>query len=286
MIRKTSGNNPVASNAEIGYVCLPSAEMESRDKYIQRCIRNYIVNVVSLRGIVYNNCKISSFKNVKFPNEVGETGTMVLVLFPYSKTNSGVVAQVYPEPESYPSYENEFQEKEMIETDNCVISLIKDAVSGIETLSIYGKVAGKSNLNICLGSVSKDANFNIDVQGDVKVNSTKTLELNVQDELKIKVKDVAKQTTFSTINYKLGQGFTLTDEFQNEIITKSTGIHVNAGNVKIGKTETLEAIFLELFDLIEAMTLKTPSGFSFPVPNNWNDFIVLKNRITEFMKVD
>ena len=281
-----SGNknyNPL----QIAYVIIDG--LTQRRKYIQDCIRLGKLNVITDTGTVFRDCPVlnKDFSNIKFPDKVGETGTLVLISFIFSSSRPVVLGTI-PNLDKYPYIQNENQQVEIAEDEDCAITIDKDPVNGTYAISIFGKTAGRSNFNISVGSVGGDAKCNIDVQGELKADVTKLAQLNVEEEFELNIRNDEEQEKFTNVKYKRGVGLEIVDEFDNKFSLKQQGSIIEIEKIRIGGKqggETLKAILNDLIQAIQQMTLNTSQGPTFAPPINMAQFQSIISRISTFMEI-
>ena len=277
---------------EIGHIIL-SAKL-SREEYIDRCSRTHTVNVITSDGSVLTECPIAmplnsnetsgEYTNPIFPTEV-KLGIPVILLFA-EDTKKPVVAFSITTNENYVLLENEKQNKKIIESDECDISIVKDPINGKLNVSIIGKTI-KGEMNLKVVSQNNDAELNIDVFGKANINGRDEINLSTQNSFNIKVRDLVTQENFAELKYLLGEGLTYIDEYDNKIVTNETGIIIETDSIRIGGDETVSKILKDLLTAIKNMQHTSPAGVTNPqkLPINWvSDFVPIINRIENFME--
>lgn len=213
------------NNTRIGYVYLTSSL--GIDEQIKKAIRTHKITVLENEGAIHHNCPVLNFKttDLEFPNELGKLGSCVLLNYPLGSTIPVVVGVVPTNDDKLlTTYESEKQRKFIKDSEECTISVIEDAESGVFHISVFGKQTGKSNFNIDVSSVDKKAKANVSVQGELNVKVTDMIKVTVEDEFNMKIRNLESQEKFSEVSYKLGTGLTIKDEFENEMYLNSNGL--------------------------------------------------------------
>lgn len=217
------------SNARIGNVVLNN-ELPI-DKQIKEALRTNRVTVLEYDGSIKQECPVLNFQtsDLIFPKEYGKLGSSVMLLQPYG-SHIPIVVGIIPDMENKNNtiIQNEYQKKFLKQSENCVVSFSEDAENGNIIISILGLKPNKSNFKINVGSVENDAKAEISVQGEMKIISTKKLDLIVNEELNLNIRNLQNKEKFNSLKYKLGEGLTIVDEFENTIITKSDKIQIQS----------------------------------------------------------
>lgn len=209
------------------------------DDQIKKAIRTHRVTVLEYDGSLKTECPVLNFNttDLVFPSEDGKLGSLVMLDYPEG-SSVPVVMGIVPDSENKLNtiYQNEYQKKFTKQSENCVISVSEDALNGNINVSILGLVEGKSNFKINVGSVQGTAKAEIACQGEMNIRSTKNLNLFVEDEFNLNVRNKVNQEKFNNIKCKLGVGIIVTDEFDNTIITNADGVNIldkNKNNIKM-----------------------------------------------------
>lgn len=277
---------------QIGFVIL--SNIVDRDTYVASCLKTNSVSVVTADGSIYNECPIGSgfisksdgdYFGVDFPDEVGQFGSMVVLLFPIGSFTPIVVAQV-PKVDNYVVVDSEHQSKSIRDTDQATVTVVKDPTNGQLLISIYGKQSGMANLKIVAGSVARDAVVDIEVAGTLTAHSSGTLKAQSDTEVELVVKDSVKQDASMSLAYSLGSGLVYSDEFGNKIVSSSSGLQVQGQSAKQLQHavygEKLKDLLNQLLNAIEQLTVPTPAGPS-GVPNNMASFTTIQNKLEEIL---
>ncbi len=283
--------NPV----EIGYIIISG--ILNRDEYISNVLRTHRASVVTYSGTVHDNCPImlqfgndenGSYLPFNFPADTTSKGSCVVLLNPYGSTIP-VIIGIVPTLENKVILDNEFQNKNIIDSDECNITYVNDPQNGRASINVYGKQASKGNFNISVGSVNNDANVTIDTQGDLNLNATNNLNLLVQNNLNITIRNKDTQDNLTSINYTLGQGLTITDEFNNVVTLNQEGGVIQVPKIRLGddNVESLKKILVDLFKAIQNISVQHPEGATIPeTVINWStDFQPVLDRINSFMGI-
>ena len=198
------------------------------DSYIKDAIRRHRVIILEDGGTLKLECPVLNFEttNLVFPSALGKLGSKVLLCYPQNSRIPIVMGVIpsFDETQQNAFYDNENQRKFIKDTENSTITVDEDAENGVYNISVYGKVAGKSNYNISVSSANNDAVANVKVNGQLNITAVNNITMLVNDELDILVKNSKVQDKFNKLTWKLGNGLTIIDEFDNTVNLNSNGL--------------------------------------------------------------
>jgi hypothetical protein len=157
-------------------------------------------------------------------------------------------------------------------------------------------------LALNLQNEKQKVKFEVNVQGDTDknklnftVNGTQTTTakkqiINLTDAFNLIIKNEAIKKQFFNFLYQLEQGLTITDEFNNAIITDKKSLNLKSeGKINIGtnnlekslKGETTVTLLEDLIDLISKITTATAIGTQ-PILNK-AQFLLLKEGVNKLL---
>jgi hypothetical protein len=250
--------------AEIAYVILDPSM--SRTDYIKKCLTQNTVDIITRDNSIYRNCFIcSTFHNnnddgelgsFEFPLDKKDTvlrGSKLLIVFPSGSTSPIILGSLRNTNNSNQWLDNERQRKNIYDSEDCNISIIKDPTNKNLSITIFGKT-DTSTMDVKINSINDNSKFNLEVGGEVNILAKKINFIN-EEELNIEFSDVTKQETKTTINYKLGTGLEINDEFKNNLKINNEGLKITSEkdvNIKVTGTANIDA---EKINIGEATSL-------------------------------
>lgn len=213
-------------NLKIGYIYLvPDSENGNIENDIKECIRTHKVSILEEDGTVKMGCPVLNFNStdLTYPEKYGEYGSCVLLAYP-EKSSVPVIMGILPtnSEKENAQYKNKNQKRYVKNTKDYQVSITQDADKGILDLSVFGK--DKAEINIKSNTKDSKGKIKIQAQENIELESFKDLNIKTQDTLEIKIKNVKNQEKFTTIKYKLTEGLTITDEFENIITLNKDGM--------------------------------------------------------------
>ena len=189
------------------------------DGQIKKAIRTHRVAVLEYDGSLKVECPVLNFNTTDliFPTEEGKLGSLVLLDYPEG-SSVPVVVGIVPESENKLNtiYQNEYQKKFTKQSENCVISVSEDAFNGNIVVSILGLKSDFGNMKINVGNINNTGKFELAVQGQLDIRSTKVTNLYTEDEINVFIRNLANQEKFNKISWKLKVGLKILDDFDNE----------------------------------------------------------------------
>lgn len=214
--RKTSGT---------GYVILNN--QQPREKYVKSCFKNQTINIITNDGEIIPNCLVAKgvWNHITFPENTKARGSSLLwINIPYLERV--VVIGVLNKRDEILEYDDEkiFKFRRKVGDNNIVFS--GDGKQGVFNFLTEGQEEGESQVTYKLLNDNQQALFDIYVQGNVKLNVENDVDFRVGNQITIVVRDDANPGKSAKITYKLGEGFTLLDEFSNQVKTNDGGVYV------------------------------------------------------------
>lgn len=249
----------------VGYVVIPTDV--DREDFIKNCKRRKQVSILTEDMELIHNVRITNeaMNNVVFPERARVTGTPVIWshIPPHSIpiiTGTLDFGDSYPEDIDENSYS--ISKKNGKNFAKIKINAKKSSIS-LSTNSDDEDI--KSMLDIKILSANNDAKMDVLIQGKTNFESSEEFNLKTNKLFEIVIQDKDDKKIKTTINYKLGTGLTIEDEFNNKIQTNNEKniIISNKDNGEIqftvlGKTneEVLNDINDNLTDLINKMLIQ------------------------------
>lgn len=135
-------------------------------------------------------------------------------------------------------------------------------------------LSGEETADLGLKSVSNKEN-----QGNIVLEATANIMLNLTDRNGKLMQQIVMNAENGVVR--------IMDRNNHYIELKEKGIVISTPKVRIGNNiETLQKILFDLLQAIKNMTVKTNTGNTIPVPNNWqSEFQPVINRINKFMDI-
>jgi hypothetical protein len=286
---KTIGKKGYGVNEYVaftGHVIIPLDV--DRTKYIKDCFKKGTLMIKSVDNQIEKNVQIDkgSIHYIEFPSQFGEVGTAVFCVRDTLYRKSKVVCILQTEDEQ-PIILEERQFRIFKESFSNFVDFDLSGKGGTFRLVCNSNKKGeKSFLKIC--NDTNEAEFDLDVQGDLNVNAEKSVNLKTPGTLDIKVGKKGKQSIISID----GDGnLSIQDQFKNKVSmsesgvkleTESTSITVAKENVSIkNKKEDFAKLFGDLVTEILAIKVLDPISGVLPLaPDSIAKVNLIKERIS------
>ena len=288
----TDGIGQIANPAQrpvsgYGYVIL--SRQYNRADYIERCLRNNLLTILTDRNDIIVDCYVTenAWNYIKFPKTIRAKGSCVIWNCPPNSNRATVVATVTKRDELQQlRSENSF--KLIRETEDGTVLIEGNVDKGVLNFVVDSDLENGTQVTWRLLNSLTEALFNVYIQGSLKIEVDDSIELKVKNTLNVKFIDEYNPTIQTTFNYTLSEGYTMNDEFGNQITVNKDGVTVIVPNgekiILQGSTaiqnsvlgNTLVSLVQELISKINQLTVMTPSGVS-SVPLNAMDFALISN---------
>lgn len=238
------GINKIATTAPrviagVGYVIL--SREQDRDQYVSGCFRNNRLTIISDQGEVIKNCFVtrSVWSDVQFPETIKDRGSLVAwINIPYQ--NKAIIIGVMNKKDELNTVLSEHIFKQERKSAGGVGALINgDGKTGTLTFIASGDDTDKGEIYLKALNEKQMAFMQLYVQGKVEFEVDKDLDFKIGNKFSITIKDEENKKIQALIDYTLGSGFNLLDEFNNNIKTEKDKVTVQAasGNKIYIKTE-------------------------------------------------
>jgi len=289
----TDGISPVQNTAErpvsgYGYVIL--SREASRANYIENCLRNNIITIITDKNEVIRNCSVTedAWNYIKFPKTIRSKGSCVIWKCPPRTNRTTVIATVTKRDELQAvRRENTFR---MCRESELGTILIEGNVDkGTLNFFVDSDIENGAQVSLRILNTLIEGLLDIYIQGSLKIEVDDSLKIKIKNTLKTEFIDEFNPTVKTTFNYTLSEGYTMEDEFGNQIIVNQDGISATVPEGKKiilqGATanqnavlgQNLVSLIQELIGKINQLTVMTPSGQS-SVPLNILDFTLISQK--------
>lgn len=220
-------NETKIPNSIIAYVCIP-ADVD-REQFINRCYSTNTLFLRSERGDLFKEVFASDdiLKCVSFPLKHGIPSTPILLInIPFH--NKPIAIAALNQKNTISKYRKPNVFREFVKTLKSYINFNGDANTGVLDINIVGLENGFGKLNIFLSNPDSSSEFNVFVKGDINIKTEGKFNLRTNDSFNIDLID-ENDASKAKLQYILGEGFIIEDEFQNKIITRQEKIVVKSG---------------------------------------------------------
>lgn len=267
----------------VGFLVVPS-EID-RIQYIEDCYRTQTVTINGGEGYGFFSsvrCPQNILENLVFPTETSR-GTPIVWVKDGMTHLPVIVGWLRQEGDYYALGEAQWRVSRGTDKRNVEI-FVDGSIAEIQ-VNVLGDKEEPANIDIKLSSENGDSEFNLSSDNTVNLHAAKKLTLLSENEFDLTVTE--KGETKGLIQYVLGKGIVIQDEFGNVIKTSdgliellSKQINHNEGKEPMVLGDTLAKLLSDLIDAIMALTVMSPVGVT-SVPVNIADFSAIKARIDE-----
>lgn len=221
-----------------GYVIL-SHEQPIPD-YIASSFRNNRISIITEQNEIVKNCIVSrqAWQTLEFPTDLNGRGSAVVWINVPFQNRIVILDTLNKRDELNPiqtQHNFSFQRKFIDEnggTNKVVIN--GDGLTGTLTIVAEGTEPDEGAVFIKILSSEQVALFDLYVQGKMNINVENEMDIRVGQIYSLTIRDEANPNTQATLTYQLGTGYTMSDEFGNNIKTNSNGIfHECKNSVKV-----------------------------------------------------
>lgn len=207
----------------VGYVILGRGQ--DKDTYISSSFRNNRISIITDEGEVISGCIVSknAWQYLEFPATIKSRGSQVVwINIPYQ--NRVIILDVLHKRDELNSIQTQNQFKFQREVGNNIVTIQGEGQTGTITIVAQGEANQEGELYIKVLNSSELALFNTYVQGIMSVDVEKDLNFRVGNSVTFIVRDESNPNSTGLFNYVLGTGYSLLDEFKNNIQTNKNGI--------------------------------------------------------------
>lgn len=302
--RRSLGTTGVASGKDasgVAYVVIP--EDQDRDVFITTCYRTQTVMLRDEMGAAWRNVFVTKdlLQQVTFPEKPDERGSPVIwVKVP--KHNLPVVIGILDLKNIYSviQEEHQFRLQQRSPVGNSV-DFNARALSASLDLAVASTEDGKGSLRVKVTNPDQTAELDVYVKGNINVFADKKIRLGTNEEL---VVEIVKPNLdpLGLLTYKAGTGWTLKDEFNNEVTTtdghvkikEGSGgkiIHMDQTTINLGQDsaaqpiplgDTLKEKLTDLINAIKQITVPTSNGPS-GTPINFAQFDAISAQLIQIL---
>jgi len=234
----------IRNTAGTGYVVL--SRTLKRDEYITNCFRNSTVTIITDTNEVITNVLVNKdiWQTLEFPEGIKERGSCVVWLNIHGK-NKPIILAVVNKKDQHNEIQtaNSFKYTRKGDTSAVLIEGLGD--KGHHNIIVSGEDEGEGQINIRVINKNGKGLFDVMVQGDIDIEGDNDANIKLKHALNLKIIDENDNTKQSIISYELGKGFTLKDEFNNEVTTNKDGIVIK-DDFKNSATTSRDGIVLEV----------------------------------------
>lgn len=243
-----------------------------RNLFVKNCYNTHTVSVINSGNQIFHNvmCDEDVLKNIKIPKIPNVTGNIVLCVWDVFQ---GVVRVVASFKDSKSIHEIIEENQHRIFKTNGEDFIDFDMKGNKGVINMVAKSSlpnAKSTLYIL--NKNKQAILDAVVQGSAQLSVDNKLLFNIQKSFTIQLQDLSsKQSKLTKIKYDVGEGFELSDEFGNVIITTKSGISLKNKNGEIFKvtekgfviknsSKDLKKIINDMSNAMINSKIPTPTG--------------------------
>lgn len=265
----------------VGFLVVPD-EID-RIQYIQDCYRTQTVTINGGEGYGYFNavrCPQSILENLIFPTEESR-GTPIVWVKDGMTHLPVVVAWLRPEGDYYALGENQWRVTKGNDKRN--VEIFIDGNTADLQISVMSDSEEPANVDIKLTSQNKDSIFNLSSDNEVNVSAVKKMTLTSNSEFNMNIEEKGKIK--GNLQYVLGKGFILKDEFENQITTNKDGVQIeskkidhNSGKEPMVLGNTLVELLSDFLDACQQLTVISPVGQT-SIPVNVADFAAVQAKL-------
>lgn len=287
--------NAGIGNAGIGFVIIPIDV--DRGKYIENCYSTCKIDISggNLYGVLSDVLvDKKALQEIRFPAGTDDDlyGSPVFwVLDEYNQVP--IVVSVFNEDNEYFDL-IEGQARIFKQSGNKSVDVSFDAQNSMYSLILIGDADTPSTYNIKVVSENQNSKINIYTDDELNVEAGKIVSAISGEEVRVKV--IKDENTSAELAYKIEDGLSYKDEFENEIQANNDGVRIktdkdikleadskvihNGGSQPMVLGDTLKQLLENLITAITTITVTCPtSGGTSSTPINAPAFEVIKNQL-------
>lgn len=286
-------SNP-AQRSVVGYGYVILARDLIRADYLEKCFRNNTLTILTDKNEIITDCYVSEnvWNYIKFPRSVKTKGSCVVWICAPNSNKATILATVTKRNELQ-QIQNENSFRVIRENENGTILIEGNSNSGILNFVVDSDVDNGAVVSLRILNTIIEGLLDIYIQGDLNIEVDDSITLKIKNSLDVTFVDEFDNTKVTNFNYTLGTGYTMNDEFGNQIIVDSEGISITTKSGKIilqnsDKVQNsvlgnqLVDVLKELIEEIKNITVMTPSGTSSP-PLNQIDLLNTSNKLNSIL---
>ncbi len=279
----------------IAYVVIP--EDFDRAGFIQQCYRTSTLMLRNESGSTYRNvfASVGVMQAVVFPEDSTKRGSVV-VCCKIPVHNIPIAIDVVDLKNAVGLIQEEAQARIQKRFDANLVDFDMRAQRSEVVLSVSSAVDGQGTLRMNLTNPDRTCKYLVDIRGEFDGFADNIYRLGSNKQLLFDIINDSNQQ-IAKLHYEVGEGWTLLDEYKNEVVLKDGEIHakVNDGKsvyitkqkVNISAESPNETAVLgkelkdtlgKLIDAINQITVPTAYGPS-GIPNNSAAFTAIKNTL-------
>lgn len=216
-------HNAARNSCGIGYVILSRGQ--DKDTYISSSFRNNRVSIITTDSEVIPNCIVAknAWQYLEFPDTIDQRGSQVLwINIPHQ--NRVVILDIVHKRDELNPIQSTSQFKFQRKVGENIVTIQGDGKTGVINIISQGANKGEGEMYVKILNENELAILDIYVQGIVTVDIENELNFRVGEKVEFVVRDESKPDIQAILNYILGTGFNLLDEFKNNIKTNDIGI--------------------------------------------------------------
>ena len=239
-----------------------------RQEYIDSCYRTGTVSLLTMYGERFDNILVnkSIFQDLEFPRTSQELGSRVLwVNIP--KHEIPVIVCTFNKLNEFLNLEeNEFSLKKEFNNQetgsNTIVEVSGNSRTGEVLINVDTGEDDQGALKININNNNNTGKLELTVDGEVNIDIVNKLTAMIGQELNLKIHDPLVEGEIPTeIKYMKGTGFSLVDEFGNQIKTEDGKIISKSDLHEIGKEDyKLKDLFYDIIDEVSNSTVATSIG--------------------------
>lgn len=234
----------IRNTAGTGYVVL--SRQVPKDEYIANCFRNSTVTIITDTNEVITNVMVSKdiWQYIEFPAEMSERGSCIAWLNIHGK-NKPIAIAIINKKDQFNEIQTTNSFKYSRTGDNTAVLIEGLGDKGHHNIIVSGDDEGTGQIKLRVLNKNNKGLFDLMVQGDIDIEGDNDANIKLKHGLYLKIIDENDKTKQSIISYELGKGFTLKDEFNNEVTTSKDGIVIK-DDFKNSATTSSDGIVLQV----------------------------------------
>lgn len=223
-ITKISHNAP-RKTCGVGYVLLSRAQ--PIDTYISSCFRNNTITIITEENEIIPNCIVAknAWQYIEFPTTLITRGSaLVWVNVPFQ--NKVIILDVLHKRDELNPIQSSGQFKFQRKVAENIVTVQGDGTTGIINIIAQGTASQQGEIYIKVLNENELAIFDVYVQGVTNLTTESDLNLTVGGKLAVTVANPVNPGNQFSLQYILGKGLLMQDEFKNNFVLGDGGIHL------------------------------------------------------------
>lgn len=237
-----------------------------RNVFISECQKNSTITILTEQNERIDNVLVAEnvWNFISFPNTPNELGSRVIWINIPKYNQPVVVAKINKQNEIELREEEEFLIKKEIKGKG-VVELSLDPKNNAISINLNSfEDVGQLDIKV---KANQKGVLNLESDSDIIISAPKITSF-IKESIDVVIQDLETQETKTEIKYKLGEGLSYLDEFDNFIGVNSKNIQLKTtteiilgdGKEPIVLAETCKKVLDKFIDLVSAATVSTSLG--------------------------